>query len=197
MIIAASRGSGSAASLIRYAQFKARSAHGFANETARDGGDVRRMAHNPEVRVQIPPPLPRPEALSQQRKGLLHVVVHGFVHGRLLKPFCSSHAPSPSDLHRGERAADDQLRQGGSDLSAGFQVGLDILLHGERDIRVSDPLTQRLPVDLGIAARGGVAVPDVVQVDLWQSGRRSELLESPRDRVRMRWRPSSQQNSTP
>ena len=32
-------------------------------------------------RVQIPPPLPRPEALSRTEKGPLHVVVHGFVHG--------------------------------------------------------------------------------------------------------------------
>ena len=32
------------------------------------------MAHNPEVEVQIPPPLPRPEALSRTEKGPLHVV---------------------------------------------------------------------------------------------------------------------------
>ena len=29
-------------------------------------------------------------------------------------------------------------------------------------------------------------MPDVVQVDLWESGRRGELLEPARDRVRMR-----------
>jgi hypothetical protein len=41
---------------------------------------------------------------------------------------------------------------------------------------MSDAMAQCLPVDLGIAARSGVAVPDVVQVDLGQSGRRGELL---------------------
>ena len=110
---------------------------------------------------------------------------------------CSSRALTRSDLHRGERTANDQLRQGGSDLTVGFEVGLDILLHGERDIRVSDPLTQRLPVDLGIAACGGVAVTDVVQVDLWQSGRRGELLERRVIVSGCGGLPSSQQNSTP
>jgi hypothetical protein len=38
-------------------------------ETPRDGRDGRRMAHNPEV--QIPPPLPRPEAFSRTEKGPL------------------------------------------------------------------------------------------------------------------------------
>ena len=52
-----------------------------------------------------------------------------------------------------------------------------------------DALAQRLPVDLRITARGGVAVPDVVQVDLWQARGRGELLEPPRDRIRM-WRPA-------
>jgi hypothetical protein len=117
--------------------------------------------------------------------------VHGFVHGRLLKP-----CPTRSDLHRGERTADDQLRQSISDLTVSFQVGLDVLLHGERHIRVADPLTQRLPVDLGIA-RSGVAVPHVVQVDLGQPGRRGELLEPPGNRVGVGRRAAGQQNSTP
>ena len=71
-------------------------------------------------------------------------------------------------------------------LAVGLQVGLDVLLHRERHVRMTDPLAERLPVDLRIAARGGVAVPHVVQVDFWQTGRRGELLEPSRDRVRMR-----------
>ena len=63
------------------------------------------------------------------------------------------------------------------------------MLHGERDVRVADALAQRLPVELRVAARGGVAVPDVVQVDLREIGRRRQLLEPPRDRIGMR-RPS-------
>jgi hypothetical protein len=67
-----------------------------------------------------------------------------------------------------------------------FEVGLDVLLHGERHIRVADAVAQRLPVDLGVPASGGITVPDIVQVDLGQPGRRGELLEPPCDRVRMR-----------
>jgi hypothetical protein len=48
------------------------------------------------------------------------------------------------------------------------------------------PMAQRFPVDFGIASCGGVAVPHVVKVDLGQPGRGGELLEPPRDRVRMR-----------
>ena len=67
-----------------------------------------------------------------------------------------------SDLERGQRSADNQLRERVGDLAVGLQVGLDVLLHGERHIRVADAMAQRLPVDLGIAACGGVAVPYVV-----------------------------------
>ena len=65
-----------------------------------------------------------------------------------------------------------------------FEVSLNVLLDSERDVRVSDPLAERLPVDLRVNW-GGVAVADVVQVDFWQPGRR-ELLEASRDRVGMR-----------
>jgi hypothetical protein len=95
-------------------------------------------------RVQIPPPLPRPEALFRTEKG-----------------------PSAcSDLHGDERTADYRLRQGVGHLAVGLQVGLDVLLHGERYVRVTDPLAEGLPVDLRIAVSGGVAVAYVVQVDL-------------------------------
>jgi hypothetical protein len=96
-----------------------------------------------------------------------------------------------------ERAADDQLGERVGDLAVGLQVGLDVLLHGERHVRVADAVAQRLPVDLGIASCGGVAVPYVVQVDLGQPGRRGELLEPPGDRVGWGGLPSGQQNSTP
>jgi len=59
-------------------------------------------------------------------------------------------------------AADDQLGEGFCDLAVGFQVGLDVPLHGERDVGVTDALAERLPVDLGV--RSGIAVPDAVQV---------------------------------
>jgi hypothetical protein len=42
--------------------------------------------------------------------------------------------------------------KGSGYLTAGFEVRLDVLLHGERDIRVADPLAERLPADLGITA---------------------------------------------
>ena len=71
-------------------------------------------------------------------------------------------------------------------LAVGFQVGLDVLLHGERHVCVPDALAQRLPVDLGVPARGRVAVPHVMQIDRRQPGRRGELFETSRDRVRMR-----------
>jgi antitoxin Phd len=51
---------------------------------------------------------------------------------------------------------------------------------------VTDALAERLPVDLRIAASGGVAVPYVVQVDFRETGRRGQLLEPSRDRVRAR-----------
>jgi hypothetical protein len=93
------------------------------------------MAHNPEVEGSNPSPATKARGpLSNRERAFCMWFVHGFVHGRLLKPFCSSQALTPSDLHRGQGTADDQLRQGGSDLPVGFQVGLAILLHGERDI---------------------------------------------------------------
>src|ERR1035437_5347894 len=51
---------------------------------------------------------------------------------------------------------------------------------------MTDSLTERFPVDLGVPARSGVAVPHVVQVDFRETGRRGELLESSRDRIRVR-----------
>ena len=62
---------------------------------------------------------------------------------------------------------------------------------------MSDAMAQRLPVDLGIAAHRGVAVPDVVQVDLWQSGCRGELLNRCVIVSGCGGLSSSQQNSTP
>jgi len=58
-------------------------------------------------------------------------------------------------------------------------------------------MTQRLPVDLRVA-RGGVAVPDVVKVDLWQPGPAAASFLSLLVIV-SGWGglPSSRQNSTP
>jgi hypothetical protein len=38
------------------------------------------------------------------------------------------------------------------DLAVSLQVGLDVLLHGERHIRVADAMAERLPVDLRVTA---------------------------------------------
>src|SRR5437762_712139 len=54
------------------------------------------------------------------------------------------------DLSGGEEAADDQLRERVRDLAVGLQVGLNVLLHGERHVRVTDAPAQRLPVDLRV-----------------------------------------------
>src|SRR5205823_6115054 len=54
------------------------------------------------------------------------------------------------DLSGGEEAADDQLRERVRDLAVGLQVGLNVLLHGERHVRVADAPAQRLPVDLRV-----------------------------------------------
>jgi hypothetical protein len=63
------------------------------------------------------------------------------------------------DLSGGESAANDQLSERVGHLAVGLQVGLDVLLHGERHVCVPDALAECLPVDLCIAACGGVAVP--------------------------------------
>ena len=63
--------------------------------------------------------------------------VHGFVHGRPLKHAAHA-APVCSTDH--ERTADDQLGERVGDLAVGLQVGLDVLLHGERHVGVTDPL---------------------------------------------------------
>jgi hypothetical protein len=41
------------------------------------------------------------------------------------------------DLGRGKRAANDQLSQRGRDPAVGRQVSLNVLLHGERHVRMS------------------------------------------------------------
>jgi hypothetical protein len=68
-------------------------------------------------------PFPEPERAS----------ACGFVHRLALGAYLRR-ALARSDLPGDERAADDQLCQGGGDPAAGFEVGLDVLLHGERDI---------------------------------------------------------------
>ena len=100
--------------------------------------------------------------------------VDGFVN---VAPFTSPHrSPRRSargvlarlarDLSGSDRAADGQRRERGSDLAVHLKVGLNVLLHDERHVRVPDPLAQGLPVDLRIAASRRVAVPHLVQVDL-------------------------------
>jgi hypothetical protein len=73
-------------------------------------------------RVQIPPPLPRREALSRTEKGplacgLSRILCTG---GRSSSAF----ARLVGDFYRSERATDDQLRERVGDLAVGLQVGL-------------------------------------------------------------------------
>jgi hypothetical protein len=112
--------------------------------------------------------------------------VHGFVHGARSNSAFVRAARLVCDLDGDERAAYDQLSKRVRHLAVGLQVGLHVLLHRERHVRVADAAAERLPVDLRIAARSGLAVADVVQVDLRETGRRGELLEPSRDRIRMR-----------
>jgi hypothetical protein len=66
------------------------------------------------------------------------------------------------------------------------KVGLDVLLHGECHVRMTDAPAQRLPIDPRIAASGGVAMPDVMQVDLREASRGGQPLEPARDRIGVR-----------
>jgi hypothetical protein len=116
------------------------------------------MPHNPEVAGSNPAPATNVRGWFRTRNRPFACSLRT----DLCTGACSSGALARTDLHGGERSADDQLRQGSGDLAVGFEIGLDVLLHRERDIRMSDALAQRLPVDLRIAARYGVAVPDVV-----------------------------------
>jgi hypothetical protein len=78
--------------------------------------------------------------------------VHGFVHGG---PCSRRLAGAALVLDAGcQRPADDQLRERVRDLAVRLQVGLDVLLHGERHVGVADALAQCLPVDLRIELVG-------------------------------------------
>jgi hypothetical protein len=55
-------------------------------------------------------------------------------------------------------------------LAVRLQVGLDVLLHGERYVSVAEPHAQSLQADLCITARRGIAVANVVQVDEREPG---------------------------
>jgi hypothetical protein len=74
--------------------------------------------------------------------------VHGFVHGRQLKP----HLGARRSLLN-EEVADDQLHQGVGHLAVGIEVGLQVVLHGERDVRVSLLGSRR---NNGVKIRSGI-----------------------------------------
>ena len=106
--------------------------------------------------------------------------VHGFVHGRSCS-HCLARVALALDPGC-QRPADDQLCECVSDLPIRLQVSLHVMLHREPHVRMADALAERLPVDLRIAASRGVAVPDVVKVDLGKTGRRREppgILKAP------------------
>jgi hypothetical protein len=56
------------------------------------------------------------------------------------------------DLDGCQRPADDERGERVRDLAVGLQVSLDVLPQGEGHVRMTDPGTERLPVDLRIAA---------------------------------------------
>jgi hypothetical protein len=50
---------------------------------------------------------------------------------------------APRGLCGEELAADDQFGEGARDLPVGFQVGLDVLLHGESDVGAGQTIVRR------------------------------------------------------
>lgn len=74
---------------------------------------------------------------------------------------------------------------------------LQYCFYRERYVGVAAPHTERLPVDLRIAACHGVAVSDVVQVDEGSPARSDSRLNRRVIVSRCVGRPSSQQNSCP
>jgi hypothetical protein len=72
------------------------------------------------------------------------------------------------------------------DLAARLRVGLHVLLHRERHVGVPEPHAQRLPVDLRIAARRGVTVANVVQVDQREAHALCQPLEPAGDHAGVR-----------
>jgi hypothetical protein len=51
------------------------------------------------------------------------------------------------DLISDQQAADDQVGERVRNLAVGFKVGLDVLLHSERNVGVADSLGQSFPVE--------------------------------------------------
>jgi hypothetical protein len=95
--------------------------------------DDGRLTHNPEVAGSNPAPATKARGpFSNREMAFCMWFVHGFVHGA-----CSSGSRL---IYGGERAANDQLGECGGHLAVGLQVSLDVLLHGERHVRVPDPL---------------------------------------------------------
>jgi hypothetical protein len=60
--------------------------------------------------------------------------VHGFTHGARSSSAFAPTVRLVGYLDRDERAADDQLRERVGDPAIGLQVGLDVLLYGERHL---------------------------------------------------------------
>jgi hypothetical protein len=89
--------------------------------------------------------------------------------------------PTPEALF-----TEGQLSERVRDLAAGLRVGLHVLLHRERHVGVPEPHAQRLPVDLRIAARRGVTVANVVQVDEREAHALCQRLEPAGDHAGVR-----------
>ena len=103
------------------------------NSYAGWSSSVARWAHNPEVAGSNPAPATKARGPLSNRKRASRIwFVHGFAHGRLL-----TSRPGSRRSVLNEGVTDDQHRQGGGHLTVGVEVGLQILLHGERHIRVS------------------------------------------------------------
>ena len=93
--------------------------------------------------------------------------VHGFVHETWLKlPHLGRHL-APLGLQDGHDASENQLGEGGCDLAVHLQVGLHVLPHRERHVRVPDALArwlglgQIIPpvIDQGEPSTGAMPAP--------------------------------------
>ena len=160
----------------------------------RDAGwssSVARCAHNPEVAGSNPAPATRSEAPSNRGRGLLHVICERICERAAV------HAASPP---LSPDAVPPIRREISKDASAPPMISSARVLATWRSASRSVwtycfmvKATSACPMRLlrafqSIFAfnRGGVAVTDVVEVDLGEPGRRGQLLEPAGDGVRVR-----------
>src|SRR6266516_1241401 len=151
--------------------------------------------HNPEVAGSNPAPATKVRGPFRSWKGpfaclMLTDLLTGSWFTRLgSRDHLIALGGIAGDLYGRQRPANDQLGERSRYLAVRLQIALDVLLHCERYVGVSDPVAQRLPIDLRVASCCRVAVPHIMQVDLRQISRCGELVEPAGDGVWVRWPP--------